>query len=200
VTVLSRESILALVRERILSFAASRMQREAAEDLTQEALVLLHEKYAHVEAIEELIPLALKILRFKMASSHRKMVRRGESTQIPVDDLALASADPGPDELYERRARAERLSAALAELGPRCKELFRLKMEGRGFEEIRIILGAGNINTVYTWDFRCRKQLLERLGGSYEEFAGPAAREAAVKPRAGEQPAKSRTTRSDAWT
>jgi RNA polymerase sigma-70 factor, ECF subfamily len=167
------------------------MQRDAAEDLTQEALVLLHEKYPHVQAIEELVPLAMKILRFKLASSQRKMVRHGELTQVSVDGLALASNDPRPDELYERRARAERLAAALAELGPRCREIFRLKMEGQGFEEIRKLLGATNINTVYTWDFRCRKQLLERLGGSYEEPSKPLSRERSASSPASEEPAKS---------
>jgi RNA polymerase sigma-70 factor (ECF subfamily) len=29
-------------------------------------------------------------------------------------------------------------------------------------------MGAATINTVYTWDFRCRQELLERLGGSWE--------------------------------
>jgi RNA polymerase sigma-70 factor (ECF subfamily) len=29
-------------------------------------------------------------------------------------------------------------------------------------------MGAGSINTVYTWDFRCRQHLLELMGGSWE--------------------------------
>ena len=37
-----REELLAKLRERILGFAASRLQRDAAEDLAQEVLVLLH--------------------------------------------------------------------------------------------------------------------------------------------------------------
>ena len=62
----------------------------------------------------------------------------------------------------------ERLTAALAKLEGRCRELFRLKMQGKGFAEIQQILGVKSINTIYTWDFRCRKQLLERLGGVWE--------------------------------
>jgi RNA polymerase sigma-70 factor (ECF subfamily) len=27
---------------------------------------------------------------------------------------------------------------------------------------------VGSINTVYTWDFRCRKNLLELMGGNWE--------------------------------
>jgi RNA polymerase sigma-70 factor (ECF subfamily) len=60
----------------------------------------------------------------------------------------------------------------MADLGERCRELFRLKLEGYSFAEmlarpeIQTRLRAMSLNTLYTWDFRCRKQLLERLGGS----------------------------------
>ena len=56
----------------------------------------------------------------------------------------------------------------MAELGERCRELFRLKLEGYTFPEIQKRLKVAALNTLYTWDFRCRKQLLERLGGSWE--------------------------------
>ncbi len=61
-----------------------------------------------------------------------------------------------------------RLESALADLGERCRELFRLKLEGYSFAEIQARLKVSTLNTLYTWDFRCRKQLLERLGGSWE--------------------------------
>jgi RNA polymerase sigma-70 factor (ECF subfamily) len=44
----------------------------------------------------------------------------------------------------------------------------RLKLEGKSFVEIQKQMRAGSINTVYTWDFRCRKELLNLLGGSWE--------------------------------
>ena len=46
---MERDEILARLRERIVAFAASHLAREAAEDLAQEVLMLLHEKYAHLE-------------------------------------------------------------------------------------------------------------------------------------------------------
>ena len=30
-------------------------------------------------------------------------------------------------------------------------------------------MGAGAINTIYTWDHRCRKNLLELMGGDWEK-------------------------------
>ena len=62
---LSDETLLSL-RERIVAFAASRIGKDVAEDLAQEVLIVLHEKYGHVTRPEELLPLALQIIRFKM--------------------------------------------------------------------------------------------------------------------------------------
>ena len=93
-----RSGLLARLRERIVGFAASRYSREEAEDLAQEVLVVLHEKYAHVDRMEELVPLSLQILRFKTFAMRRKAVRHGEYAQVSVDDCPLAGEGPDPEE------------------------------------------------------------------------------------------------------
>jgi len=158
-----REEVLTILRERIVAFAAFRYSRDAAEDLAQEVLIVLHEKYAQVTAMEELVPLSLKILQFKIAGLRRKTVRHGEHSSVSVDDFPLPDPTPGPAALAERKQELDRLSAALSRLGDRCRELFRLKLEGHNFGEIRKRMGAGSINTVYTWDSRCRQQLMEQM-------------------------------------
>jgi RNA polymerase sigma-70 factor, ECF subfamily len=160
---MDRSEILERLRERIVRFAASRLMRDVAEDLAQEVLLVLHDKYAGLERAEDLLPVALEIARFKIWAVRRKTHRRGEDAQVSVDDLPLAGADPDPFEQAARRERVERLESALATLGERCRELFRLKLEGYSFPEIQKTLGVGSLNTLYTWDSRCRKQLLERL-------------------------------------
>ncbi|HWZ32867.1 MAG TPA: sigma-70 family RNA polymerase sigma factor [Bryobacteraceae bacterium] len=165
---MERDEILARLRERIFRFAASRLSRDAAEDLAQEVLVVLHEKYAALNRIEDLLPVSLEIARFKIMGTRRKIVRRGEHTQVSVDDLPLAGGGEDPFEQAARREQMERLESALAVLGERCRDLFRLKLEGYTFPEIQKKLGVATLNTLYTWDFRCRKQLMERLGGSWE--------------------------------
>jgi len=149
------------------SFAASGLSRDAAEDLAQEVLILLHSKYQHVERIEELLPLALKILRFKLMGARRKIVRRGEHSQVSVEDLPLADPEPRPDEIAERREMVERLRSAFPKLGGRCRELLKYKLQGKTFPEIQTLMQAASINTVYTWDLRCRKNLQELMGGSW---------------------------------
>ncbi len=125
--------------------------------------MVLHEKYASVSDLQQLVPLSLEIARFKIWASRRKTVRRGEHTQASVEDLPLAASDADPLEQTERRERLDRLEAALKTLGGRCRELFRLKLLGHSFPEIQKLLKADTLNTVYTWDFRCRKQLAEKF-------------------------------------
>ena len=165
---MDREQILACLRERILAFAASRIARDIAEDLAQEVLVLLHEKYPQVTRLEELLPLSFQIVRFKLVSLRRKAARRGEYTQVSVEDVQLQDLGSDPGAWLERKQMSERLTAAIGQMGGKCRDLFRLKLEGKTFAEIQKMLGARSINTVYTWDARCRKRLLELMGGSWE--------------------------------
>jgi RNA polymerase sigma-70 factor (ECF subfamily) len=165
---MTRDEILTSLRERILSFATSRVSRDLAEDLTQEVLVLLHEKYARVTELTELVPLAFQVLRFKMLDAHRKSLRRGEYNQESVDELPLANPGDDPATLLDQKQRVDRLLAAVAQLGERCRDLLTLKLEGNSFPEIQTRMGQHSINTIYTWDLRCRKQLLSLMGGTWE--------------------------------
>ena len=144
------------------------MGRDVAEDLAQETLVVLEEKYSHVERLEELLPLCLQIVRFKMSALRRKTARRGEYGAISVEDTPLRDGAADPLQEFERTELRERLTKAIGEMEDRCREMFRMKLEGKNFEEIREALGVHSINTVYTWDSRCRKKLLDKLGGSWD--------------------------------
>ncbi len=130
--------------------------------------MLVHEKYAHLERPEDLLPLSLQIVRFKIMSLRRKAVRHGEYTQVSITDIPLPDLDSNPADYVERKEMLERLSRAIPQLGERCRELIRLKLQGRTFPEIQKIMGAAAINTVYTWDHRCRKNLLDLMGGAWE--------------------------------
>jgi len=163
-----RSEVLSRLRERIVAFAASRYAGSHAEDLAQEVLVLIHEKYGHLDRLEDLVPLAFQILRFKLAAHRRKAARRGEYDAVDVDSFPPASDAPDPAAVLERKELLARLMGAIARMGERCRELFRLKLQGRSFPEIQNLMGAGTLNTVYTWDHRCRKQLLEDLGGRWD--------------------------------
>jgi RNA polymerase sigma-70 factor, ECF subfamily len=163
------ERVLAQLRERIVRFAASHIAGDAAEDVAQEVLILLHEKYAHLERPEDLLPVALQIVRFKVLSLRRKAARHGEYNQVSVTDIQLPDLGDSPLSALERQEMLGRLNHAVGQLGERCRELLRLKLRGKTFPEIQKIMGAASLNTVYTWDHRCRKNLLDLMGGDWEK-------------------------------
>lgn len=165
---MQHDLILSTLRERILAFATSRVSRDLAEDLTQDVLVLLHEKYAAVTELTELVPLAFQILRFRLLDAHRKSLRRGEYQQKAIEDVPLAAPGDDPAAHMDQQQRVARLLAAVGQLGERCRDLFKWKLEGHSFPEIQRMMGQTSINTIYTWDSRCRKQLLSLMGGSWE--------------------------------
>jgi RNA polymerase sigma-70 factor (ECF subfamily) len=162
---MDRNEILAHLRERIVAFAASRIRKEIAEDLAQEVFIVLEQKYPNVVSLDDLVPLSLRILRFKMAAYRRKEVRHGETQEL----TELADQGLNPELWAERQELLGRLEHAIPKLGQRCREIFRLKLLGRSFAEIQEHLGAASINTVYTWDARCRQKLLGMLGGRWEK-------------------------------
>ena len=160
---------MALLRERIVRFAASRLRGGGlAEDIAQEVLLVLHEKYAALDRVEDLVPLSIEIARFKILAARRKSIRRGEHNPVSVDDLPLPAGDPDPFEQAARHERLDSLEAALKQLGERCREIFRLKLQGLSFIDIQKRLKVGSLNTLYTWDLRCRRNLRERLGPDWE--------------------------------
>ncbi len=165
---MDRDRILTTLRERILAFATSRVSRDHAEDLTQDTMAVLHEKYPTVRELTELVPLAFQVLRYKMLDAHRKAFRRGEYHQESADELPPAHTGDNPMAHLDQKQRVARLLAAIAQLGDRCQELFKWKLEGKSFPEIQQLMRQTSINTIYTWDSRCRKQLLALMGGSWE--------------------------------
>ena len=130
--------------------------------------MLLHDKYPEVQRLEELVPLSLQIVRFKLVALRRKVVRRGENTAVPVDEIQVPDLQANPSTYVEQKELLERMKQAIGRLGDRCREMMRLKLLGKSFAEIQKEMNADSINTVYTWDARCRKQLMDEMGGKWE--------------------------------
>jgi RNA polymerase sigma-70 factor, ECF subfamily len=161
---LSQMEALRILRERIVVFAASRIGREKAEDVAQETLLLMTQKYSDVREREDLMRLAIGV-----AKNMIRKVRRGDARYSELVEDGHPVADQRADfaaEL-EREQIVTRLLAAVRELGQRCRDVLRLRIEGRTSEDLMRLLGAGSIDTVYTWEHRCRKSLMKTLGGRF---------------------------------
>ncbi len=177
---LTREAALEKIRARILASARRGLSPEDAEDLTQEALLLLSTKYAHVEAAEELLALGVKIVSLKRRAVWRKAARRRDAglTSPPTRDHddgdpleSAPSRVPAPETVARDRERVRVLAEAAAQLPSRCRELLRRKLEGESFVEIAARLGR-TVNTVYSWDRRCHQRLRKLLGARWGFVSG----------------------------
>jgi RNA polymerase sigma factor (sigma-70 family) len=177
---LTREAALEKIRARILAAARRGLSPEDAEDLTQEALLLLSTKYAHVEAPEELLALGVKIVRLKRRALWRKATRRRDAGLAPLPTRDEADGDPlerapgqGPDpeEATRDRERVRLLTEAVDRLPGRCREMLRRKLEGESFVEIAASLRRP-VNTVYSWDRRCHQRLRKLLGNRWSFVSG----------------------------
>jgi RNA polymerase sigma factor (sigma-70 family) len=172
-----REDVLARVRARVLGYAVKRLQSPAdAEDLTQEAMVLLATKYAHVAAPEELVAVGLRIVSFKCRAFWRKATRRrmlGESpSPDPADEsLDAPSSTPDPEEMARTRQRLAMLVEAAARLEGRCRQILRRKLEGASLVEMAAEFGRP-VNTVYSWDYRCHQKLKTLLAERWAFVSG----------------------------
>jgi RNA polymerase sigma factor (sigma-70 family) len=168
---LSRDTALEALRLRILAVAGRRLSPADAEDLTQETLLLLATKYAHVSEPSELVALGVGILRKKRADLWRKAARRGEASAEEPDPRTLPDAGPLPDVQARDRERLRLFAEAAARLDGRCREILRRKLEGMSFVEIARELGRP-VNTIYSWDFRCHQRLRKILGARFRFVAG----------------------------
>lgn len=99
---------------------------------------------------------------------HRKAVTRRDYDRVSPQDVPLSAPGVDPETEVMRKRMVKPVIACSEPLGDRCRELLRLKVEGKTFSEIQRIMGAASINTIYTWDRRCRQRLLELMGGDWE--------------------------------
>jgi RNA polymerase sigma-70 factor (ECF subfamily) len=181
---LTREAALERVRARVLGAARRSLSPADAEDLTQDVLVVLSERYGHVSAPAELVALGVRILRFKRAALWRKTARRRQAgaTPLPADpdrpDPVETTPDtgaPDPEAIARDRERVRLLAEAAARLDGRCREMLRAKLEGLSFVEIAKQMGRP-VNTVYSWDRRCHERLRKLLGSKLGFVSGEESR------------------------
>ena len=158
---LFREHYAALVR-----FGEGLLRsRELAEDTVQEVLLNLWRQRETVRVDDSLRAYLYRAVRNRALNHIRnERVRREAVPQIVRETREAAGADAG---LVETELEAA-VRAAIAELPPRCREVFELsRVRGLKYAEIAETLGI-SIKTVETQMGRALKSLRERLGDILE--------------------------------
>lgn len=153
------------LRDRFVSVAARRVERDAVEDLVQDALRIVHEKAAVGPGTlvdgKPALAWCFQVLRNVIGNHYQ----RRRSAAATLDDQALTADDPTPLDRLEAADRVREVQAALAELERGSRSCGRyLRGVLGGVDPGDLATGDGIEPAVlYRRLYRCREQLRQIL-------------------------------------
>ena len=152
-------SQLRRLSDRLTGYAVSRgLSRPDAEDCAQETVLILARKYPGKEE-SDLVPLAFRIIRWKIWEHRRQPSVLQNRSAIPIDELKSRDhAVDGRGNPEEIAALKEVVHRALDRIGRKCREMLLWQLEGLTGEEIARKMGLGTRNAAYIALNRCRKR------------------------------------------
>ncbi len=163
---LAWEMLVRRFQNRVFGLAVHYLgNREDARDLAQEVFLRIYNRLESCTGADLFIPWMIRITRNACIDRIRRAQARPVAAPLPLEDYALPSGDPGPEELRRASSRNELLHSALGRLGPANREMILLKeIEGLTFEEIASLLEIP-VGTVKSRSSRARVELARVLTG-----------------------------------
>lgn len=150
------------LRDRFVAIAARRVERDAVEDVVQDALRIVHEKGgvgpgALVDG-RPALAWCFQVLRNVIGNHYQK---RRARTEVPVDEQPLIAGGLAPLESLVREERhrlVHRALARLAERTERCADYLQQVVAG---QSPAAIAARENVDAavLYRRLYRCREQL-----------------------------------------
>ena len=141
----------------------SRFNREYAEDIAQETVMVLLTNYKHLDQPSDLVPLSVRIAKLKMREAYKKRQRAGN--QLPeawddADDRAVSA-----EQKLLQKSRLDQLHRAIGRLGSPCLEMLRMMLEGADSVVLQQTFHL-TANAFYVRMSRCRGRLATAMGGA----------------------------------
>jgi RNA polymerase sigma factor (sigma-70 family) len=173
-----REIADAIARERprLRNFIRRRViDQDDADDILQDVFEELVEAYRLTDPIEQVGAWLFRVARFRIIDRFRKkkeapLPEPAEDDDAYRLDLALPSADAGPEAAYARAMLLDTLQAALDELPANQRDVFIAhELDGRSFKEIAAESGVG-VNTLLARKRYAVLHLRERLQSFQDNF------------------------------
>jgi RNA polymerase sigma-70 factor (ECF subfamily) len=139
-------------------------RRQDAEDLVQEVCLRAYRELARLESLESVCAWLLRVQYRIFVDGVRKRVRARTDAAYGGELCdALASDEPGPEELTSAAYTQERLDKAWAQLTVEQRALLALHAEGYGLAELEKITGK-NRNLLSARLHRARGRLAKLIG------------------------------------
>jgi RNA polymerase sigma factor (sigma-70 family) len=158
------------LRARVFSLAKKKVwDVQVAEDLTQETIQTVLEKYRDAEMLRGFLPWVFTILHNKVGNHIKR--RRAEAARLAPESAIGAWETVGVTDGGAVAAidLAESLEKAFRDLSPECRKVFALLLADAGRGEIRSAFGGEPIGTVDSRVSRCREKLLGQLEALWKE-------------------------------
>ncbi|SPE24751.1 hypothetical protein SBA3_110006 [Candidatus Sulfopaludibacter sp. SbA3] len=152
------DAIIRKLHARIKGVLA-RNWHDEAEDKAQDAYVVWLEKFSEVQDEGNLVPLLHGIKR-KILISAASRGRKPDQPPPVMGMDAFLDNRANPEELAAKREKVQRLHAAIRQLGGRCLELLKLRLQEVETPEIVRLLGI-TANNVFVSEKRCHDRLRE---------------------------------------
>ncbi len=135
-------------------------EREQAMDITQEAYLRLHERWASRDPAREPTAWLYSVIR-NLAIDHLR--RRARRQEAEIDQALLRSPAAGPDKAAEQSELAERLWAAIRSLPAEQREILLLRdWHGLDYGQIAEVLGL-SLGTVSSRLHHAREKVREQM-------------------------------------
>jgi RNA polymerase sigma factor (sigma-70 family) len=158
------EQIIEEMAEMVFRYAASRLQRADAENVRQEAVIVLLKPKWRGMSRAELTRVAQGIAVRLVIAVYRKQARRAENSLFDEDGTLrdITDAGVGPGGIVERNEVSQQLGRIITSLPEPCRTILRLHLEDRPGEEIRQAMRIENVKTVHLQIHRCLKKVAEK--------------------------------------
>jgi len=133
------------------------------EDLVQEALMIIYEKYKAIEFERGILPWAYGVLDRVMSGDYRTKTRRDNILNTHINEvIRIHDSYDSAEDHFASTEMAGELWDAMSQLNNKEKEIFKLKLEGFSGEEIQKQLGISR-TVMDVSVFRGRKKLRKKL-------------------------------------
>ncbi len=138
------------------------LDRQEAEDITQDTLVRVWERRDEWHQIENMGAWCLTIAR-RLALDHTKGQGARSKEQVELSNCEIANSDNAVDEILDQRQRVEAVRRLMDELPEVQRTVMQLRdVEGMRYDEIANITGLTE-SQVKVYLHRARKKIRETL-------------------------------------
>jgi RNA polymerase sigma factor (sigma-70 family) len=163
-TQMSKDEKIKLIRERIVAFLQFLgASQQDAQDIAQDVLILLEEKYKNIEDVENLVAVAIQTARFKLWDLRRKAETKAARYGTSADTVHVPARTLTPEQILLAQEQTAMLVEAIGHLDEDCRRLVELQRDDRTNDEIMVALGC-TAPQLSVRRFRCFARLRKLLG------------------------------------